>query len=173
MARTRSDDLRRGCSFTGVTEPFVKSVRLVPASDRRRVGHPWDLPAIAQLAEGLELHPKVTYLIGENGSGKSSLLSAIAMAAGMNPERGSSNYLFPSEGRQAEAYTFSQRTSKTGLAGAIRLVRGRAATENRLLPAGREPVCHVDLPEQLGDGALDAYGGSRCTSSPTERRSSP
>ncbi|HET7047088.1 MAG TPA: hypothetical protein VFI54_02375 [Solirubrobacteraceae bacterium] len=31
-------------------------------------------------------------MIGENGSGKSSLLSAIAMAAGMNPEGGSSNY---------------------------------------------------------------------------------
>ena len=67
-----------------MTEPLVKSVRLVPASDEGRVGHPWDLPAIARLAEGLELHPKVTYLIGENGSGKSSLLSAIAMAAGMN-----------------------------------------------------------------------------------------
>jgi predicted ATPase len=92
------------CSFTGMTEPLIKSVRLLPASDLARAGHPWDLPAIAQLADGLELDPKVTYLIGENGSGKSSLLSAIAMAAGMNPEGGSSNYAFPTEGIEAEPY---------------------------------------------------------------------
>jgi predicted ATPase len=64
-------------------EGFVKSVRSVAARGENHLGHPWDLPAIAQLAHGLELHPKVTYLIGENGSDKSTLLAAIAMAAGM------------------------------------------------------------------------------------------
>ncbi len=45
-------------------------------------------------AAGLALHPKVTYLIGENGTGKSTLLEAIAIAAGTNPEGGSSNFGF-------------------------------------------------------------------------------
>jgi predicted ATPase len=70
-----------------VAEPFVKSVRLTaPRPDERRAGYPWELPVIGQLANGLDLHPRVTYLIGENGSGKSTLLAGIAMAAGMNPE---------------------------------------------------------------------------------------
>jgi len=96
-----------------VAEPFLKSIALLPADDGvPRVGYPWSLPAIAPLAGGLPLDPGVTYLIGENGSGKSTLLEAIAVAAGMNPEGGSSSF------------AFSTRASHSQLARALRLVRG-------------------------------------------------
>ena len=91
-----------------MSEPFVRAVEVVEHGD----GYPWDLPAVAALRERLELHPKVTYLVGENGSGKSTLLEAFAVAAGMNPEGGSS---------QAR---FSTRDSHSPLAEALRLVRG-------------------------------------------------
>ncbi len=96
-----------------VDTALVKSVRLrtdEPVSGRS--GYPWDLPAVAALADGLRLHRSVTYLIGENGSGKSTLLEAIAVAAGMNPEGGSSNF------------AFSTRDSHSELARAIQLIRG-------------------------------------------------
>ncbi|HEX3978741.1 MAG TPA: hypothetical protein VHW96_20890 [Solirubrobacteraceae bacterium] len=50
---------------------LVKSVAPLSADDQagQRAGYPWDLPAIEALGRGLVLHPKVTYLIGENGSG--------------------------------------------------------------------------------------------------------
>lgn len=140
-------------------EPFVKHVRLAPAPAEERGGYPWDLPAIAQLIQGLELHPKVTYLIGENGSGKSSLLAAIAMAAGMNPEGGSSNYAFPTEGKEAEAYAFSQRAVHTGLADSVRLVRGgRRPRTDFFLRAESLFVASTYL-ERLGGDALRCYGG--------------
>jgi predicted ATPase len=44
--------------------------------------------------ESLELHPKVTFFVGENGSGKSTLLEALAVALGFNPEGGSKNFCF-------------------------------------------------------------------------------
>ena len=92
---------------------FVNAVQLVPPDDgQERRGYPWDLPAIGALRASLRLDPRVTYLIGENGSGKSTLLEAIAVAAGMNPEGGSSNY------------SFSTRDSHSGLWEAIRLIRG-------------------------------------------------
>jgi predicted ATPase len=75
-------------------------------------GYPWDLPAVAALAEEIRLHPRVTYLIGENGSGKSTLLEAIAVAAGMNPEGGSSGF------------AFSTRDSHSELWSALRLIKG-------------------------------------------------
>lgn len=78
-------------------EQFVQSARLVAGAGQDRSGHPWDLPAVAQLSDGIALGPTVTYLIGENGSGKSTLLAGIAVAAGMNPEGGSSNFSFPLE----------------------------------------------------------------------------
>ena len=54
-----------------------------------------DLPAIRHLArEGLVLTKPVTFFVGENGVGKSTLLEAVAAAAGFNPEGGTKNYRF-------------------------------------------------------------------------------
>lgn len=41
------------------------------------------------LDDGLELPPGVTFLVGENGSGKSTIVEAIALAYGLSPEGGS------------------------------------------------------------------------------------
>ena len=47
-------------------------------------------PAVEQLlTEGLTLDKGVTFLVGENGSGKSTIVEAVAMAFGMSPEGGS------------------------------------------------------------------------------------
>jgi predicted ATPase len=142
-----------------VAEAFVKGVRLMPGSDEERVGYPWDLPAVAQLAEGLELHPKVTYLIGENGSGKSTLLTAIAMAAGMQAEGGSSNYTFPTEGKAAKPYAFSKRTARTGLVDSIRLARGARRPKTDFFLRAESLFVTSTYLEQLGGDALRAYGG--------------
>jgi predicted ATPase len=55
-----------------------------------RATWPLTVPAIAQiLREGLELRPGATVLVGENGSGKSTVLEVLAAALGLNPEGGS------------------------------------------------------------------------------------
>lgn len=54
----------------------------------------------------------VTLLVGENGTGKSTLLEAIAVAHGFNPEGGSRNY------------SFSTRDTHSELCDAIRIVKG-------------------------------------------------
>ena len=54
---------------------------------------PFNLPAVRHL-EILELHPKVTFFVGENGSGKSTLLEAIAVRSGFNAEGGTKNFQF-------------------------------------------------------------------------------
>lgn len=43
---------------------------------------------------GLEFLSRITFFVGENGTGKSTLLEAIAVAYGFNPEGGSKNYRF-------------------------------------------------------------------------------
>jgi predicted ATPase len=40
------------------------------------------------------LHPRVTFFVGENGTGKSTLLEAIAVAEGFNAEGGSRHAMF-------------------------------------------------------------------------------
>jgi len=137
-----------------VADPFLRAVELPPDREGRpRSGYPWTLPAIEPLAAGLALHPSVTYLIGENGSGKSTLLEAIAVAAGMNPEGGSSSF------------AFATRTSHSGLSSAIRLVRGgrRPRTDFFLRAESlfNAATYLEDLKDELGLGGdpLAAYGG--------------
>ncbi|MCD8150300.1 MAG: AAA family ATPase [Clostridiales bacterium] len=60
----------------------------------------------------LEFHSPITFFVGENGTGKSTLLEAIAVASGFNPEGGTKNY------------SFSTYDSHSELCDAIRLARG-------------------------------------------------
>ena len=72
---------------------YLRSVVLM--RDRVPTFHeyPFNLPAVAAM-DGLHFHPKVTYIVGENGMGKSTLLEAIAAALGFNPEGGTINFSF-------------------------------------------------------------------------------
>ncbi|MEU4689365.1 AAA family ATPase [Actinoplanes sp. NPDC023714] len=73
---------------------FIKAIRL---DDAPREGHPFDLPVVRGLRErgGLRLTAPVTLLAGDNGSGKSTLVEAIAVAAGFNPEGGTTAFNLP------------------------------------------------------------------------------
>ena len=82
-------------------EPPVMRVRAASADDLSPFLWPMKVPAVAQLVrEGLDLAPGVTFLVGENGSGKSTIVEAVAEAYGLPPEGGSMHggrSTFPSE----------------------------------------------------------------------------
>jgi predicted ATPase len=69
---------------------FLNTVRFDPEHGVDWESHPFCVPAIRQLKE-LELHPKVTFFVGENGSGKSTLLEAIAEKLGFKSHGGGRN----------------------------------------------------------------------------------
>ena len=73
--------------------PFLKSVQLRRELVESFEVYPYSIPAIKHLT-ALELHPCVTFFVGENGTGKSTLLEAIAVAEGFNPEGGSRHAMF-------------------------------------------------------------------------------
>ena len=52
-----------------------------------------NIPAL-QFKDSLAFKKNITFFVGENGTGKSTLLEAIAVAYGFNPEGGSKNYNF-------------------------------------------------------------------------------
>lgn len=69
--------------------------------------------------EVLEFQKNITFFVGENGTGKSTLIEAIAVAYGFNPEGGTMNY------------RFSTFDDVSGLSSAIRMVKGyRRAKSN-------------------------------------------
>jgi predicted ATPase len=62
-----------------------------PATELDRTAWPATIPAVRQVLEqGLDLG-RATVLVGENGTGKSTLVEAVAMAFGISPEGGSPN----------------------------------------------------------------------------------
>ena len=76
------------------TDPaFLKSVTLRREFVDSFDVFPYCIPAIKNL-HTIELHPRVTFFVGENGTGKSTLLEAIAVAEGFNPEGGSRHAMF-------------------------------------------------------------------------------
>ena len=67
----------------------VRRVERHPESELADDAWPATVPAIAQLLrDGLDLTP-ITVLVGENGSGKSTVIEGIAGAFGLSPEGGS------------------------------------------------------------------------------------
>lgn len=55
--------------------------------------YPYHLPIFQQL-EAFEFHPNVTFIVGENGMGKSTFIETIASLYGFNPEGGTRNFHF-------------------------------------------------------------------------------
>jgi predicted ATPase len=129
-------------------EAFVRSVELLAAeADEDRRGYPWNLPVITALADPLALDPKVTYLIGENGTGKSTLIEAIAVAAGMNPEGGSRHF------------SYATRESHSELWRSLRLVRGARRPRSEFFLRAESFFTAATYIENLEAGALAPYGG--------------
>lgn len=72
---------------------FLKALKLKRSQVPSFKEYPFSIPAIHHLEE-LRLRSPVTFFIGENGTGKSTLLEAIAVCAGFNAEGGSRNFRF-------------------------------------------------------------------------------
>ncbi len=71
-------------------QPPVVRVSVRPEHQSPSDVWPGTISAVAQLVrDGLDLAKGVTFLVGENGSGKSTMVEAIAVAYGLSPEGGS------------------------------------------------------------------------------------
>jgi predicted ATPase len=113
----------------------------------------FSIPSIQSLDE-LELDAKVPFLIGENGSCKSTLIEAVAVLMGFNAEGGTKNFRFGTRRSESNLHQFmrparSHRRPRDGF-----FLRAESdfnvATEIERLDAG---------PGLSGGSIIDSYGG--------------
>ena len=91
-------------------KPFLSSISLKREKIENPNAYPFSIPCVKAL-ERIDFHPDVTFLVGENGTGKSTLLEAIAVAWGFNAEGGTKNF------------NFNTRPSHSDLSDYVRLSR--------------------------------------------------
>lgn len=113
-----------------------------------------DLPAVKYLASGhpLNLKNSVTFFVGENGTGKSTLIEAIAVAYGFNAEGGSRNF------------SFSTAQTHSGLWKNLTLSRHKYAKDGFFLRAESfynvaTNIDEMDQQPSLSGPVIQSYGG--------------
>lgn len=114
-----------------------------------------NLPVIEYLKQqenGLSFSKNVTFFVGENGTGKSTLLEAIAIAYGFNAEGGTKNF------------TFSTNMSHSSLHESITLSRSNYAKDGFFLRAESfynvaSNIDEMGMEEGMGPNILNSYGG--------------
>ncbi len=113
---------------------------------------PFNLPAVRNL-ERLVLHPAVTFLIGENGTGKSTLLEAMAIICGFNPEGGTRNFNFATRASHSNLHEFLRPTR-----GPRRNKDGFFLRAESFYNVATE-IEHIDSDPGGGPPLIDSYGG--------------
>lgn len=79
------------------TRPYLIRASIRPDAVVDYDSHPFNIPAVRDI-DAIEFHPNVTFFVGENGSGKSTVMEAIALALGFGAEGGTKNVRFASAG---------------------------------------------------------------------------
>ncbi|MDR1604461.1 MAG: AAA family ATPase [Gracilibacteraceae bacterium] len=123
---------------------YIRSIRLAP--EAFRPGYPFDLP-VARHLDCLELNSSIVFFVGENGMGKSTLIEALAVCCGFNPEGGSRNF------------NFATRESHSALHEALRLTWGSKRPRDGFFLRAESYYNVATEIERLGDLA-NFYGGS-------------
>jgi len=81
---------------------YISQITNTVSKDLRK-SYPYNVPSINNL-EQLELRQPVTFIIGENGTGKSTLVESIAINAGFNPEGGSRDFNFNTQNSHSDLF---------------------------------------------------------------------
>ena len=71
-------------------KPYLQEVSIRTDAELDFDCYPYNIPVVRDLAH-LKFHPDVTFFVGENGTGKSTVLEAIALALGYGAEGGTKN----------------------------------------------------------------------------------
>jgi len=109
-------------------------------------GYPFDIPAVRDLRR-LSLDHGIIVFTGENGTGKSTIIEGLAVAAGLNPEGGSKHF------------SFETRPSHSKLGRAISLVRNPRRESTAWFLRAESYFTAASYLEDLSGSALGPYGG--------------
>jgi len=135
------------------TEGFIRQVYLNKNKVEDTEKYPFSIPAVQEV-EKIRFNPRVTFFVGENGTGKSTLVEAFAIAAGFNPEGGS------------KSFNFSTEASESPLHEAVTLVRNARREKHGFFLRAESfynvasNIDEMDRQPSKTARIIDSYGGT-------------
>ena len=84
---------------------FVKRISLMRDEIKNLNVYPFNIKSLKNFSE-LSLEKNVSFLVGDNGIGKSTLIEALAIKLGMNPEGGTQNFMFSTRATHSKLHEF-------------------------------------------------------------------
>lgn len=84
---------------------FIKEIKLLKDKIENPGIYPFNIDVIKNF-NNLKLESPVTFLIGENGVGKSTFIEALAIACNLNPEGGTQNFNFSTKNTHSDLYKY-------------------------------------------------------------------
>ncbi|GEM_PF-109380 len=129
-------------------DQYLGKVRLRRSDVASFDAYPVSLPVVLGL-ERLEMHRRATYFVGDNGTAKSTLLEAVAIAFGLNPEGASRSFLF------------GTRASDSNLHEYLALVKGARRPRDAFFLRAESPynlATDLDRMQRECGGELLSYG---------------
>ncbi|MGE0314048.1 MAG: AAA family ATPase [Lautropia sp.] len=126
-------------------KPYLLHASFRPDAKLDFDAYPFNIPAVREL-EDIRFHPNVTFFVGENGAGKSTVLEALAVALGFGPEGGTKNVQF----RTVD--------SVSPLHHAIRVAKGAPPPKDGYFLRAESFFNVASYVDETG--YVDAYGGS-------------
>ena len=85
--------------------PYLREIALKRDLVETFDAYPFSIPAIKEMDE-LQFDKEVTIFVGENGTGKSTLLEAIAVGMGFNAEGGTRNFNFGTRNTHSDLHKY-------------------------------------------------------------------
>ena len=138
---------------TAISDLYIRGIRIsreIPQGSYLNT-----LPVVRYLKEQDELilSSRITFFVGENGVGKSTLMEALAISMGFNPEGGSANFRFFTMDSHSDLHKY------------LTVIKGTARRQDGFFLRAESfynlasDIDRMDREPSLGGRVIDSYGG--------------
>lgn len=126
-------------------KPYLRSIEYIRDGVDSSI-YPYNIPLIREL-DFIDFHPDVTFFVGQNGIGKSTVMEAIAISLGYNAEGGNKNV------------NFSTRDTTSGLHNHLKLIRSYKKPVGGYFLRAESLYNVASYMDSIAPPILQGYGG--------------